>query len=70
VSAAKRYAIFASKDTKRGTVWIRAGIAFENTDGSFNIHLDVLPLEGKLHMRLDTRKPEELPPAAEVAVTP
>lgn len=31
--------------------WMRVGIAFMNRDGSFNLHLDATPLDGKLHMR-------------------
>lgn len=31
--------------------WMRVGVAFLNRDGSFNLHLDATPLDGKLHMR-------------------
>jgi len=27
------------------------GVAFENSDGSLNVKLDCLPLNGKLHIR-------------------
>lgn len=30
---------------------MRAGSAFVNKDGSLNVLLDVLPLDGKLHVR-------------------
>lgn len=51
----KRFAVFSVKDITEGetkkTVWVRAGAAWKNRDGSLNIYLDVLPLEGKLHVR-------------------
>ena len=31
--------------------WPRIGAAFENRDGSWNIKLDALPINGVLHMR-------------------
>ena len=31
--------------------WLRLGWAHLNQDGSFNLHLDALPLNGKLQMR-------------------
>lgn len=37
------------KDGK--SVWVRAGSAWENRDGSMNVYLDVLPLDGMLHLR-------------------
>lgn len=33
------------------TQWARAGIAWINRDGSINLRLDVLPLQGELHLR-------------------
>jgi hypothetical protein len=47
----KRYAVFSIRTLKEGSVWSRAGSAFANKDGSVNIYLDVLPLDGKLHIR-------------------
>jgi hypothetical protein len=40
----------STKDEKK-TVWKNLGIAFENKDGSINVYLDVLPLNGKLQLR-------------------
>lgn len=37
-----------SGDKKR---WIRVGIAFTNRDGSQNVLLDALPVNGQLHIR-------------------
>ena len=31
--------------------WIRVGVAFENKDGSLNVKLNCLPLNGTLHIR-------------------
>jgi len=31
--------------------WVRLGRAFVNRDGSFNLMLDALPTNGKLHLR-------------------
>ena len=31
--------------------WLRIGTAFTNQDGSFNVILDALPLNGKLNIR-------------------
>jgi hypothetical protein len=52
----KRYQVFSIKETKERdgrttSVWVRAGSAWVNRDGSFNVYLDVLPLDGKLHVR-------------------
>lgn len=47
----KRLAVFCIREGKMGSVWVRAGAAFVNRDGSLNVLLDVLPLDGKLHVR-------------------
>ena len=53
----KRLQVFSIKqiDEKNGeekkTVWVKAGSAWVNRDGSLNVYLDVLPLDGKLHVR-------------------
>jgi hypothetical protein len=54
----KKYSVFSIKDLTDkngqktgGTVWVRAGSAWCNKDGSLNLFLDVLPMEGKLHVR-------------------
>src|SRR5689334_6639471 len=31
--------------------WTRIGVAFTNRDGSFNVHLDAVPINGQLHIR-------------------
>ena len=59
----KRLAVFSIREGKGGTVWVRAGSAFVNRDGSLNVLLDVLPLDGKLHVREagDRRDTPEVP---------
>jgi hypothetical protein len=47
----KRLAVFSIREAKGGSIWVRAGTAFVNKDGSLNLLLDVLPLDGKLHVR-------------------
>jgi hypothetical protein len=34
-----------------GSIWVRVGSAFLNRDGSLNVYLDVLPLDGRIHLR-------------------
>ena len=38
--------------------WNRIGSAFVNRDGSINVFLDSVPLQGKIQLREDTPKPE------------
>ena len=56
LTAGKRLAVFSIRENKGGSVWIRAGSAFVNRDWSMNLLLDVLPLDGKLHVREATEK--------------
>ena len=32
-------------------IWCRIGIAFTNKDGSVNVYLNALPVNGKVHIR-------------------
>jgi hypothetical protein len=61
----KRLAVFSIREGKGGTVWVRAGSAFVNRDGSLNVLLDVLPLDGKLHVREAGDRRESAEAAAE-----
>ncbi len=64
----KRYSVFSIRSVKGGqSVWVRAGSAWVNRDGSMNVYLDVLPLDGKLHIREASRDAE--PPLATSADT-
>ena len=47
-----RFEVFNIKKHPGSTsTWSRMGSAFVNADGSINVYLDVLPLDGKLHIR-------------------
>ena len=61
----KRLAVFSIREGKGGTVWVRAGSAFVNRDGSLNVLLDVLPLDGRLHVREAGDRREAVETAAE-----
>ena len=62
----KRLAVFSIRKGKNGTVWVRAGNAFVNRDGSMNLWLDVLPIDGTLHVREAAEKKEAAPASAEM----
>ena len=53
----KMLAIFSIKQGRNGSIWVRAGWAEVNRDGSMNLHLDVLPLDGRLHVRESFERP-------------
>lgn len=38
-------------DGETKSFWVRVGVAFENKDGSINVRLDALPLNGTLQLR-------------------
>lgn len=47
-----RLNVFAIKRVaKEGVIWTKAGFAYINRDGSMNLKLHVLPMEGELHVR-------------------
>lgn len=33
------------------TMWTKIGVAFENRDGSWSLHLSAIPVSGRLQMR-------------------
>ena len=45
--------VWLVEDRREGkSIWTRVGVAFENTDGSWNIRLSALPVgSGRLNMR-------------------
>jgi len=48
------YTIVDRKDDEhpdRKSLWIQIGIAFVNRDGSINVRLNALPMNGTLHIR-------------------
>lgn len=63
-----RLAVYSIKESslKGGSSqWIKAGSAYLNRDDSLNVYLDVLPLDGKLHIR-EPRAEETAKPNAPV----
>jgi hypothetical protein len=42
--------------------WLRVGIAFVNRDGSLNVRLDAVPINGQLHIRESRESRETSPP--------
>ncbi len=48
-----RKEVYHIKDLGDGTksLWTRIGSAFVNKDGSMNVFLDTLPIDGRLHIR-------------------
>lgn len=55
----KALAVFSIRPGKNGSIWVRAGWAEVNRDGSMNLHLDVLPLDGRLHVRESYEKRDD-----------
>ena len=52
--------VFAISEGKEGTTrWTRVGIGFVNRDGSINVVLDAVPLNGRLQIRDRKTKSEE-----------
>ena len=44
--------VYTVVDTKSGkAVWVKIGAAFTNKDGSINVRLDALPVNGTLQVR-------------------
>jgi hypothetical protein len=43
---------------KDKSIWIRVGVAFVNKDGSLNVKLNALPVNGTLHIR-DRKEKEQ-----------
>lgn len=46
------------REGKEKPLWLRIGTCFSNRDGSFNVLLDALPKNGKLHIRKSDREPD------------
>ena len=51
VAAKKSFVVYTIVEVDERAVWRRVGHAFMNRDGSFNLYLDALPVNGRLHMR-------------------
>lgn len=59
IEPGKTLTVFSIRASKNGSVWVRAGIATVGPDGSVELNLDVLPLDGKLHVRETSLRPPE-----------
>jgi hypothetical protein len=62
-SPSKRLVVYTIVD-RPGTdksFWARIGSAWINRDQSINIQLDALPVNGKLHVREPSERPETSP---------
>jgi hypothetical protein len=57
----KRYAVFSIRQKNNGSIWTRSGSAWMNKDGSMNLYLDVLPIDGLLHVREPGEKRDAAP---------
>jgi hypothetical protein len=69
-----RFTVFSiregkTRDGKVSSTWVRAGSAWLNRDGSINVYLDVLPLDGKLHIRESVNKDSDALPATQDGAT-
>lgn len=51
------YTVVENGDKK--PIWVRVGVAFDNKDGSLNVRLNALPVNGKLHIREKSEKEED-----------
>lgn len=61
VQEGKVLAVFSIRKARQGSIWVRAGWAEFNKDGSMNLFLDVLPIDGPLHVRESFEKGRDLP---------
>lgn len=43
--------VFTITEYKGKSRWVRIGVGFVNTDGSLNLHLDALPVNGSIQVR-------------------
>lgn len=53
--------VFVMNEKDDRTFFTKVGVAFPNKDGSTNLYLDALPLNGKLQMRDPKLKQEPAP---------
>jgi len=60
LEAGKRLVVFSIRPGRNGSIWVRAGHAQVHGDGTMTMDLDVLPLDGKLHVR-EVPEPREKP---------
>lgn len=61
--------VYIITENKGKSFWNRVGVAFVNRDGSLNVKLDALPIDGKLHIRDYVPRDGDVPPSAEPETT-
>lgn len=49
------YTVIEQEGRERG-LWVRVGVAWVNRDGSLNIRLNALPVNGQLHVRDESER--------------
>ena len=54
----KNVYVIVEKEGKK-SFWMKVGAAFENKDGSLNVVLNALPIDGRLHIREPFKDEEE-----------
>jgi len=47
---------YTNSEGKPDSWWSRIGTAFVNKDGSLNVELDAVPVNGKLHIREEQKR--------------
>ena len=47
----ERKAVYTIRNEGEQSYWTKIGVAFVNSDGSFNVLLDAVPVNGRLHIR-------------------
>lgn len=55
--------VFTVTGTDDSPRWTKVGVAFVNRDGSLNVILNALPVNGKLHIRDHVERQNAPPPA-------
>ena len=50
------YAVIQKNGSKKKPFWQKVGVAFDNSDGSLNVLLNCIPLDGRLHIREAKKK--------------
>jgi hypothetical protein len=54
------YTVIRSFEEDKKDYWQRIGSAFVNKDGSLNVRLNALPVNGSLHIREEKQDSEQL----------
>jgi hypothetical protein len=60
IQEVKTKSVYTIVERQQKSRWVRIGIGFVNRDGSINVRLDAVPVNGKLHLR-DYKRREDAP---------